>query len=882
MKPREKQAPVKTKGVVRSVISADTFTVFTQQGTLLTVQLSGIQGPRMGSSTRAEEAFAWEAREFLRKKIIGQSLNLTILNQAGDKHYVNALLGEEDLTETMVGNGWCTVRSNSKGQRAEELSELEGKAREDHIGMFQTDRTNAHRPTCSLKPLQLYEQFSGKSCAGVVDGVRSGSTLRVVLLPSFMQATLSLAGVQAPQVKWIADQRKHEEVEPCGLAALKFVEDHVQHRDITVEFKSLEKNDTFVGVVKLLGRDLGAELVKMGLAKVVPGAGIRENSDYFKTLTEFQKAAVARKAGIWKFLPAPGAAPAAAKESDEKFNATVVDIANSGTIVVERTDGSNVRILLASIRTPRVTRDKNSGAGLSKDAQYKNQVAAQGRELLRKKIFDQKVTCEKRYERSDSGAAEAAVYWDVYLNGKNITLDLLNAGLVEVIPHRASDPRSHDYDEMCLAEKRAQEKKIGVFAKLENVQLRRITDMTLDANHANSVAMLPHLKNRINGTVDYVFSATRVKVLVPSQNALMAFVCSGVQAPHNTDKDPKMAAIAEEGLRAMRKLVHMRDITVVSVESADQRGNFIATMECNGVNLSCFLVENGYAWVNEGRRTPLTSRLQDLEKKAKEEKRGFWEFYVPPAEEESAEAGEKKQKEFFEAVVTEFGDYGTFFLQKKEDVAILEEMTEELTEVAETSTQQGIFAGTAPKNKQLILAQFSDGSWYRAMYLGLASDDANKFNVMYIDFGTVEACPRSKALPLPVDYSTRPALARRARLAFIEPPEAKSSYSDDFLEYFQQLTADKTLTATVEYVEEGTLCVSLADASTHINAAMLREGLATLSKKRVGAAPDDGKDQFAPLRDAQEKARHERLNMWKYGDIGDDDEEDDKPRRRRR
>jgi len=710
------------------------------------------------------------------------------------------------------------------------------------------------------------------------------------LLPSFMQVTLAVAGVQAPGVKWNNEERKHEELEPCGLASLKFVEDHVQHRDISIEFKSLEKNDTFVGVVKLLGRDLGAELVKMGLAKVVPGAGVRDKSDYYNTLLGFQTAAVSRKAGMWKVLPAPSVAPRAAsgaataaaatvKESDDKFTATVCDIPNSGIIVVERTNGTEQRLMLASVRPPRVSRDNRSGSGLTKEALHRNQVAAQGRELLRTKVFDKKVTCERRYERSDANSSEATVYYDVYLNGKNIALELLNAGLVEVVNHRTSDPRSHDYDEMCVAEKRAQEKKVGLHAKLENVQLRRLTDMTVDANRANALAMIPHLKNRINGVVDYVFSSTRIKVFVPSQNSLMAFICSGVQAPRTDEKDPKMAAIAQEGLRAMRKFVHMRDVTITSVESADTHGNFIASIECNGKNLSCMLVENGLAWVSEGRRTVMSARLEELEKKAKEEKRGFWEFYVPPAEEEEAAA--EKVKEFFEATVTELGDYGKFYLQKKEDAAVLEEMTNELEEIAETSSQRDVFLNATPKNKQMILAQFSDGAWYRASYLGVSSD-SKMFNVTYIDFGTTEPCPRSQCMPIPSEYSSRPALARPARLAFIQPPKEGSSYADDFLEYFEQLTSEKTLNVTVEYVEDGVICVSLADSTTHVNAAMLREGLATLNNKRVGAVPKDGKDAFAHLREAQEKARTERLNMWKYGDIGDDDDDDDSSRRRNR
>jgi len=276
----------------------------------------------------------------------------------------------------------------------------------------------------------------------------------------------------------------------------------------------------------------------------------------------------------------------------------------------------------------------------------------------------------------------------------------------------------------------------------------------------------------------------------------------------------------------------------------------------------------------------MSARLEELEKKAKEEKRGFWEFYVPPSEEEE-EPAEKKAKEFFEAKVVDYDDNGAFFLQKKEDADTLEEMSKELQEVADTSAQRDAFVSATPKNKQMILAQFADdGLWYRASYLGVASDYSSKFNVLFVDFGTTDACPRSKTMPLPAEFASRPALARRARLAFIEPPSATSNFFEDYLLYLQQLTEEKTLTATVEYIEEGTIFVSLADSATHINAAMLREGLATLNRKRVGST--DGKDQYTPLREAQEKARNERLNMWKYGDIGDDDDDEDTHRRARR
>lgn len=921
-------------GVVRSVAGADLFTVQTPKGDVVTVQLSGVQGPRLGTATRADEPFAWDAREFLRKKIIGQQVALTVLAQAGDKHYADVRLGDEDLVETMVNNGWCTVRAGAKGARAAELAELEARARADHVGVFQTDRSRAVRVPAALKPLRLYETYAGQAggVAAVVDGVRGGTTLRVVFLPSFVAGTVAVAGVQAPAVRWLPEQRRHEELAPCGLAALRFVEDHVQHRDVHIELRSVDMNDTFVGVVRLLGRDLGAELVKMGLARVVPGAGVPEDSDYYRTLLAHQDAAVARKAGMWKTLPAPtssssssAAASASAtggangseagkggaskkKETADRFTGKVVDIPSSGVLVVERADGSTQRLMLASVRAPRVTRE-SSRTPLPRDAQYRNQLAAQGRELLRQRIFDRPVRCERRYERTEAAApaaagagasSEPAVYWDVYAgNSKNVALELLEAGLLEVVRHRATDPRSSDYDRMCLAEKRAQERGVGVHARLETVQLRRVSDLTQDMKQSTALELLPHLKTPMAGVVDHVFSATRVKVFVPAQSSLLAFVCAGVQAPHATDKDARMAALAEEGLRALRRRVHMRAVTVTAIDSADRGGNFVATLECGGESLAAFLVERGLAWVSPAaaaRRPVLAAQLAELEARARAAKRGVWAFYEPaPADDDEQQeqdgkgkGKDKPAKEFFDAVVTDFGEYPSFYLRRAADTAALDAMADALAAAAAGedagAAQRDMYLHTVPKRGELVLAQYSDGSWCRAACLGAAPD--GRLRVRYVDYGTEEPCARARVRPLPAALAAPPPMARRARLAFVRPPRSDDACAADFGDYLRELTDGRTLTATVEYTADGVPCVSLAADTVHVNAAVVRQGLATVAVPRGAAAPSDA--ALAALREAQDKARAQRLNLWRYGDIADDDDDDEnsadngRSRRRRR
>ena len=70
------------KGLVKTVTSGDFLTISktsTTSGTKeFPVYLASITAPKMGSSTRQEEPFGFEAREFLREKVIGRKCEFTV------------------------------------------------------------------------------------------------------------------------------------------------------------------------------------------------------------------------------------------------------------------------------------------------------------------------------------------------------------------------------------------------------------------------------------------------------------------------------------------------------------------------------------------------------------------------------------------------------------------------------------------------------------------------------------------------------------------------------------------------------------------------------------------------------------------------------------
>lgn len=919
----DKQAKGKPQqGIVYGVPSGDSLSIVPVGGHLkdeFTLYLSGIQAPKINhsypqSKGTPEEPFAWASREFLRKKCIGKRVTYTIQNvvegsSSPVRAHGTAQLGDDDLSELVVGSGWATVRVGSGKVRpeTEDLLDLQERAMSLQAGIFSP--SNKHlsvRPDSSRETgIHFYDSLpSGKTAAGVIERIHSGSSLKISFAGhGHYTPIVSLAGLVAPGVRWDAARGALVETEAGGMRAYEFLYSHVLHRDVSVAFLGCDKFDALFARATVLGRDLGVELVRMGLARVADWS-LAQVADpaYRAALVAAQAQAQKARAGLWKDPSAAASAPKSAAssaaassensgEEEDEFEGTVVDIPGAGALVVEHR-GRERRLMLASIRVPKQFREKRDPT--RKEA-LDNMYAFEGRAALRAAVFGRAVLCKKRYDRSAPAASNAAAaagkqdssFWDVYYKGENVALALVKKGLAEAVVHKAGEPRSSEYSALCMAEKRAQGAQLGVFADAAKVVVKRVNDLTLEQSHARSEAFLPFLRNvrgDVKCTVEYVFSGTRFKLYVPSQNCMISACVAGVTAPR---KDQKYA---DEALAHMRRLVHMRDVKAASFEVVDKGGNFIANLTFNGESLAVHLVKNGYAQVSEsGHRSLAAAALEAAEKKARDARLRIWEDWVP--EEELAAAAERaalepRPKEIADIVVCDPGTYAHFFIQNEKDVDVAEELAERLAYAMEEPEYQQLarFAEMPPKNPaDMFLAYFAeDEMWYRAKALPrnspLAAAAAGPAEpgttlVQYVDYGTVARVAKSEMKPLPKGFEITPQIAQKAALAYVLLPRPGDEYYDDFADYFDELTCDRKIKAVVEYVEGGVHYVTLLDVkNNNINYDIVVNGLARLAKdKRAKAAAAD--PAVKALAEAETFARKNNKGMWRYGDIGSDPED---------
>lgn len=154
-----------------------------------------------------DEPWAWEAREFLRKKLIGEEVYFTSERPPNStRDYGTVYLGPDpntspNVTELLVQEGLVAVRRDNARNATPELQRLidledivksSGKGKwgpssNEHVRNIRWSQEN---------PRSLVDQQAGHPLKAIIEHVRDGSTVRAFLLPDFQYVTLMISGIR--------------------------------------------------------------------------------------------------------------------------------------------------------------------------------------------------------------------------------------------------------------------------------------------------------------------------------------------------------------------------------------------------------------------------------------------------------------------------------------------------------------------------------------------------------------------------------------------------------------------------------------------------------------------------------------------------------------
>ncbi|GLB05574.1 hypothetical protein AtubIFM57258_000863 [Aspergillus tubingensis] len=293
--------------VVGRVLNADTLFIRNKAGQEKKIQLSSVRQPKPSDPKQAP--FAADAKEFVRKRIIGKHVKVTINGKKPategyeEREVATVVQGNTNIALALVQAGYASVIRHRQDDedRSPEYDNLmlaEAEAQAEGKGMW------AAKPP---KPKQ-YQDYSEsvqkakmevsilqrqKRVPAIVDFVKSGSRFTVLVPRENAKLTLVLSGIRAPR----SARNPGEASEPCGQEAHDLANKRCMQRDVEIDVETIDKVGGFIGTLYVNKENFTKVLLEEGLATVHAYSAEQSGhaTEYFAAE---QRAKEARK-GLW-------------------------------------------------------------------------------------------------------------------------------------------------------------------------------------------------------------------------------------------------------------------------------------------------------------------------------------------------------------------------------------------------------------------------------------------------------------------------------------------------------------------------------------------------------------------------------------------------------
>ncbi|KAK4181232.1 putative nuclease [Triangularia setosa] len=297
------------EATVTKIVGGDTIIVRNKAGAEKRISLSSVRGPRAGEPSEAP--WREEAKEFLRKKLIGKHVKVSIdgTKPATDdfeaREVATVTQGGKNIGLQLIEGGYATVIRHRKDDtdRAPNYDELlaaQEKAQEEKKGIWSGKSPKVKNyvdvsESVQKAKIQVSTLSRQKKVPGIVDFCKSGSRFTILIPREGVKLTLVLAGVRAPRAPGRSAQEKGE---PFGQEALDLANKRCNQRDCEIDVHDIDKVGGFIGDLYVNRESFAKVLVEEGLASVHEYSA-QKAGNATELLAAQQRAKEARK-GLWK------------------------------------------------------------------------------------------------------------------------------------------------------------------------------------------------------------------------------------------------------------------------------------------------------------------------------------------------------------------------------------------------------------------------------------------------------------------------------------------------------------------------------------------------------------------------------------------------------
>ncbi|KAE8419269.1 hypothetical protein BDV36DRAFT_138642 [Aspergillus pseudocaelatus] len=292
---------------VSRVLNADTLFLRNKAGQEKKISLSSVRQPKPSDPKQAP--FAADAKEFVRKRLIGKHVKVTINGKKPategyeERDVATVIYGNTNIALALVEAGYASVirHRQDDDDRSPDYDSLliaEADAQKDGKGMWSPKPPKAkqyqdYSESVQKAKMEVSILQRQKRVPAIVDFVKSGSRFTVLVPRENAKLTLVLSGIRAPR----SARNPNEQSEPFGQEAHDLANRRCMQRDVEIDVETIDKVGGFIGTLYVNKENFTKVLLEEGFATVHAYSAEQSGhaTEYFAAE---QKAKEARK-GLW-------------------------------------------------------------------------------------------------------------------------------------------------------------------------------------------------------------------------------------------------------------------------------------------------------------------------------------------------------------------------------------------------------------------------------------------------------------------------------------------------------------------------------------------------------------------------------------------------------
>ncbi|KAK3722980.1 hypothetical protein LTR37_002126 [Vermiconidia calcicola] len=360
-----------SEATVSRVFSADTLFIRNKAGTDRRVNLSSVRQPK--PTDPKQSPFGAEAKEFLRKRLIGKHVKVTIDGKRpategyDEREMATVSNNNKNVALLLVENGYASVIRHrmddaDRSPIYDELLAAEEAAQKEGKGMWNPKPPKQqsfvdYSESLEKAKRQLTLLSKQKRVPAVVDFVKSGSRFTVLVPRDNAKLTFVLGGIRAPR----SARGPNDTAEPFGQEAHDFATKRCMQRDVEIDVEDTDKQGGFIGQLYVNRESFAKVLVEEGLASV--HAYSAEKSGNANELFAAEEKAKEARRGLWQdWDPSQEAAEDGEEVEQADTNGVNGDALpprerNYKDVTVTYVDPSNARVKLQMIGSGKANLD---------------------------------------------------------------------------------------------------------------------------------------------------------------------------------------------------------------------------------------------------------------------------------------------------------------------------------------------------------------------------------------------------------------------------------------------------------------------------------------------------------------------------------------------